>query len=227
MLFLALVIVLLAACDNAAEQPAPPATATPAPTPTMAIAEVEGMRTFVIVPAESKAFYVMQEEFFQDALAKYNIPIGQGETVGSTDEIEGMLQLDLETATLGANQFTVNLPSLETDQRLRDEWIRENGLESNRYPVATFVATEIRNPPADYQEGSEATFQLAGDMTIREITQPVVFDVTAILEGNTIRGVAEAPMTLTSFDIEPPSFIGTLTVKDDFVVRIEFTAQEQ
>lgn len=224
-LLLTLAIVLLAACNNVAEQATP--TVAPTAAPTLAVSAAEGMRTFVVVPGESKAFYIMEEEFFQDALAKYGIPIGQGETIGSTDQIEGVLQLDLDTATVGTSQFTVNLTSLETDQSRRDDWIRENALESNTYPLATFVATEIRNAPADYQEGSEANFQLAGDITIREVTNPVVFDVTATLEGNTIQGVAEADLKLTDFDIEPPSFIGTLTVKDDFVVRVEFTAREE
>lgn len=226
-LLLAFIFVLLAGCENPAEQAALIATATVEAAPTLAISTDEGLRTFVVVPAESKAYYIMQEEFFQDALAKYGIPIGQGDTIGSTDQIEGRLQLDLANATIGTNQFTVNVRSMETDQRLRDDWIRENALESNTYPIATFVASEIRNPPADYQEGSEATFQLAGDMTIRDVTQPVVFDVTATLQGDTIQGVAEAPMKLTDFGIEPPTFIGTLTVKDDFRVRIEFTAREE
>lgn len=216
-------LLLITACAQAEPTPTPTTAALPTP----ALSSAEGMRTFTLVPGESKAFYVMDEEFFAGALRKYNIAIGQSKTVGSTDQVQGVLQLDLENATLGSNQFTVNLPSLETDQRLRDEWIRENALESETYPLATFVATEIRNAPTNYQEGSEARFQLAGEITIREITQPVVFDVSATLDGDTLRGTAEAALKLTDFEIEPPDFAGTLTVLDDFMVRVEFVAREE
>lgn len=219
-------VVLLTACGGSV---AP--TATPAPTPTNAGtgAPVSGLRTFVIVPAESKATYLADEEFFADALAKYGIAAGEADVVGSTQAIEGQIQLnlnDLSTA-LGDNRFTVQMNTLSTDRPLRDGWIRENGPRFNDYPTATFVATAIEDAPATYNDGEEVTFRLVGEMTIREITQPVTFTVTARLAGDTLTGVATTRLLMSDFGIDPPNFVNTLTVKDEFGIEVEFTAREQ
>src|ERR1700741_4295017 len=53
-----------------------------------------GVRTFVIVPAESKASYVADEELFALAFTKFGLPAGWAKVVGSTQAIEGRFQID-------------------------------------------------------------------------------------------------------------------------------------
>lgn len=240
------VVLVLAACGGAAQpattsRPEEDAIATAAPieepTATSApVAETEagdseasGLNTYVIVPGESTASYLVDEEFLQGALAKLGIQAGLVDVVGSTQEIEGQLQLDLDNlaSPLGANRFEVNLASLTTDQSRRDNWIRENGPEFNKHPLAEFRATGIEGAPDSYTEGEQVQFKLVGDLTIREVTQPVTFDVTASLEGDTITGVATASLLLSDFGIDPPNFANTLAVEDEFEVKVEFTAREQ
>lgn len=231
----------VAACGPAAPAPEQPAaTVAPAREPTTAPAgepatapapeqpAAGGLRTFVIVPAESKASYIADEEFFADALSKYGIDAGRQDTIGSTQEIQGQLQLNLDdlAAALGDNSFTVDLSTLESNQGLRDGWLRRSGPQFGTYPQAAFVATAIQGAPASYTDGDEVSFQLIGDMTVREVTQPATFDVTAVLEGDTIRGTAIATMLMSGFGIEPPSFANTLTVKDEFQIQVDFVAQE-
>ncbi|HHY56437.1 MAG TPA: YceI family protein [Chloroflexi bacterium] len=227
---LLLFISLLAACA----QPAPTPTPLPTAAPTVegasaAGAPVAGQRTFVIVPAESKASYLVDEEFFAGALAKLGIAAGLVDVVGSTQEIEGRLTLNLDdlSAPLGENTFTVKMNTFTTDQRDRDKWIRENGPRFNDYPLATFTATSIEGAPAAYNEGEEVSFKLSGDLTIREITRPVTFDVTATLRGDTLTGVATTRLKMSDFGIEPPNFANTLTVADEFGIEVQITAKEQ
>lgn len=219
--------------DEPIATPAPAEEPAPTPTPISetggAGQDLSGQRTYVIVPEESRASYLVDEEFFDGALAKLGIQAGLADVVGSTQEIEGQLQLNLDdlSSPLGTNRFSVNLASLTTDQSRRDGWIRENGPQFNRYPLAEFTATGIEDAPRTYTQGDEVQFKLPGDLTIREVTQPVTFDVTAKLEGDTITGVATAQLLLTDFGIEPPNFANTLKVENEFGVRVEFTAREQ
>ncbi len=71
------------------------------------------------------------------------------------------------------------------------------------------------------------TFQLVGDLTVRDVTVPLTFDVTATLDGDTITGVAIADTLLSDFGINPPNFANTLTVQDAFQIRMELTAVEE
>lgn len=224
----ALTFCFLTACAGPTAPAAAPTTnSAPTAQPQQPVAE--GVRRFVVLPAESSAAYVVTEEFFAGALAKYGIEVGIGEVTGRTNEVAGELQLRLDDPpnALVFGEFTVNLPSLTSDRNQRDGWIRDNALESNRFPVAKFVATSITNAPASYTDGAEVTFQLLGDLTVRDITQPVTFDVTATLTGDTIKGVATTAMKISSFGFDPPDFANTLTVADDFTIRVELTAKEQ
>jgi polyisoprenoid-binding protein YceI len=226
-----IVLLLTAACGSTPEPtPTPMPTPTPTPLPADTSSQaVGGQHTYVILPEESKASYLANEEFFEDALAKYGIEAGLGDVVGSTQEIEGQFQLDLDNlaSPLGDNHFTVNLATLVTGRNERDTWIRENGPEFNRYPLAEFTATAVEGSPESYAEGDEVQFKLLGDLTVREITQPVTFDVTAKLQGDTITGMASTRLLMSDFGIEPPSFFKTLTVENEFGIEVEFTAKEQ
>lgn len=218
----------LVACSEETAATPPPPTSTPLPAPESASNEAE-IRTFVIVPEESTASYLVDEEFLGGALDKLGISAGEVDVVGSTQSIEGQLQLNLAdlSAALGTNRFTVNLTTLKTDQDRRDNWIQEDGPEFSKFSLAEFVATELSETPTSYSEGDEVQFKMTGDLTIREQTQTVTFEVTAQLSGDTITGVAVTGLKMSDFGIEPPNFANTLTVKDDFQIKVDFTAKEQ
>lgn len=185
-------------------------------------------RTFAIVAEESQASYLVDEEFFDDALSKFGIQPGEVDVIGSTNEISGELVLDFGNAELlESGSFVVNLVSLQTDQNQRDRFIRNNFLESNKFPEATFTATAVSNLPATYTEGETISFDLMGELAIRDVVQTVTFNTEAMLQNGTLTGVANLPITLTSFGIEPPSFANTLKVADDFQIEVQFTAVEQ
>lgn len=223
---LAVLVFVLAACGGQSTPTAEPAAEAPSQGSGEA---VSGQRTFVIVPAESKASYLVDEEFFAGALDKLGIAAGLADVVGSTQEIEGQITLNLDNLgeALGENTFTVKMNTLQTNRDDRDKWIRENGPRFNDYPLATFTATSIEGAPASYNDGDEVSFKLAGDLTIRDVTQPATFDVTATLAGDTLTGVATTRTQMSSFGIEPPNFANTLTVADEFGIEVQFTAKAQ
>lgn len=210
----------LAAADVPATEsyPAPaadtsPSTATP--------------RTFTIVAEESSASYIVAETFLENAATQLNIPAGLADTIGTTQVIEGEFVLDLSQENpITSSSFQVDISTLSSGQNMRDNRIKRDWLESATYPLATFVATAVENFPTNYVEGTEANFLLLGDLTIRNITIPATFEVTATLADGTITGTAVAPLTMTDFGFQPPAMLGLFTVADDFRVEITFTAAE-
>ena len=211
-----------AAAADAASQPA---AALPAP--------VTGQRTFAIVPGQSKASYLANEEFFAGALNLLGMRPGKVGVVGSTQAIEGQFQLDPErpTAPLGDNRFTVRLNTLTSNQTKRDEYIREirddGGPSFDAYPVAAFKATAIDGVSNPNAGGRELVLKLSGDLTVREITRPMTFDVKAQLTGDTLTGVGTSRFQLRDFGIGPITFHDILTVADDVGIEVQFTARAQ
>ena len=186
-----------------------------------------GVRTFVIVPAESKASYVADEELFALALTKFGLPAGWSKVVGSTQAVEGRFQIDTgrPAAWLGDNEFTVRVNTFTTGREMRDTWIKENGPRFNDHPLATFRATAIDSGSAPYRAGEEFAFSLRGTLTIREIAQPATFAVKAQLAGDTLRGSATTRLKMSAFGIETITFYDTLTVADEIGLDVQFTAR--
>lgn len=211
--------------SEAAEEPAEEsATAEENAEPDQAAA---GMRHFVVAPEASTASYLVDEEFLGGSLDKLGIAAGAVDVVGSTQEVAGAFEIDVANGAIGANEFTVQINTLTTDQDRRDNWVQTKAPGFAQFPVATFVATSIEGAPADYADGEEVTFQLVGDLTVRDTAVPATFAVTATLDGDTITGVAIADLLLSDFGISPPSFANTLVVQDPFQVQMTLTAVEE
>ena len=246
--FLLLTILLVSGCFNRRSEPAPdestpsasPQEAEPSDSLTVSteaaaafaelnpvtVSEEEQWRAFRIVSAESKAAYIVDEELFAGAASKYGLEIGKTKVIGESQDLDGLFQIDLSHPAIGPNRFAVFLPTLRTDQVLRDGWIRENALESDRFPLAVFVASEVLEGPATYQEGDETTFQLKGDLTLRGITLSTTWEVAARLDGSTISGTMQTRVRMTELGFDPPNFANTLTVNDEFTILIDFVALE-
>jgi polyisoprenoid-binding protein YceI len=195
-------------------------------------ATLTGPHTFVIAPASSKASYRATEEFFPAALSRLGIERGKARAVGSTQAIEGRFQFDPDrpTVLLGENGFTVHLDTLKSDQQKRDDYIRQirdDGPSFDMYPVAAFKATEIDGSSTPDASGRELTLKLAGDLTVREITKRVVFDVKARLAGDTFAGTATTHVLLSDFGIGPIDFPPLLAVADPLDLEVQFTARAQ
>ena len=188
-----------------------------------------GVRTFVIVPAESKASYIADEELFALAFTKFGLPAGWAKVVGTTQAIEGRFQIDMEqpAASLGSNEFTVRMNTFSTGRDMRDNWIREHGPRFNDYPVATFRATAIEGVAGSGRPGEELSFNLRGTLTIREIARPATCAVRARLTGDTLDGEATTRLLMSSFGIETITFHDTLTVADEIGLDVQFRARAE
>lgn len=191
---------------------APSATATAEPTP-------EGSAvTYTIVSAESEASYEVGETFFDNN--RFAVAIGV------TSEISGTVLIDLENpsaSTLG--KIEVDLSKLKSDSNRRDDYIRQNALQSARFPIATFVPTAMSGLPETYTPGETLVFQVTGDLTVKETTQPVTFEVSVTLDGDTLTGSATTTVLMSQFGVGPITLAGILGTEDEVKVTLEFVAR--
>lgn len=231
-----LVLLLSACAPEAPPQPtatqAPPvvneeptANTQPEPTPTtedMSIPETgdETQRiTLTIVPEESKVTYEVGETFINDN-NRFQV------AVGVTNTIEGQVYANPENPPLSQiGTIQINIRDFQSDSNRRDNAIRGQWLESEKYPLATFVPTEINNLPESYTPGEPYTFTVTGDLSIRDTTKAVTFDVTATYDGITLSGSAVTTLLLSDFGAGPISIFGILNTEDEAKITFEFVAR--
>jgi polyisoprenoid-binding protein YceI len=131
------------------------------------------------------------------------------DAVGRTSQVAGRLTVD--GTKVSATTVTANLNALKSDRSQRDNKLRSSGLETDRFPEATFTLTQ----PIEVPGGTGVLETTAvGTLTLHGVTQPVSVGVEATRAGAGITVVGSAPVAMADFGITPPSISGFVTVAD-------------
>ncbi len=150
---------------------------------------------------------------------------------GKTDRIEGSVSADLADLASGvAVEVRVDMASLDTGIGLRNKHMRENHLETEKYPEAIFRAKRVLEAPGSpLVPGSSAEFILAGSMTLHGVTRDIEAPVSVSCgesEGRIHLDISsEFPITLSDYDIKRPKFL-VLKLNETQDVKIELRAWE-
>jgi polyisoprenoid-binding protein YceI len=136
--------------------------------------------------------------------------------VGRSNEIEGLLTIEGTTATVV--DITVQVENITSDDPRRDSQFQGRIMNADEFPTAEFRITEPidfgRIPVGDEQITATAT----GELTLRGVTNPVTFDVTAQTTGGRIGVLGSIPVVFEDYGIENPSF-GVVKTEDNGLVE--------
>ena len=81
-----------------------------------------------------------------------------------------MCSSDLDLST-GSASVTINVASIDTKEAQRDAHLRSaDFFEVEKFPTLTFTSTKVQNVKGE-------TFQLVGNLTIKDVTREVVLTV--------------------------------------------------
>jgi polyisoprenoid-binding protein YceI len=199
-----------AAEPTAAPVEEPTATAQPAAEP--AAAPV----LFEIVQAESEARFTIDEVLRGSPVT----------VVGVTDQVAGQIAIDpANPAATQLGQIVVNARTLATDNEFRNRAIRNQILDTNTYEFVTFQPTELVGLPDAVTVGQSFSFQVVGDLTVKDVTQSVTFDVTVTPVSETrIEGVATTTFPYRDFGVRIPEVPSVDLVADDVTLELAFVA---
>jgi polyisoprenoid-binding protein YceI len=103
--------------------------------------------------------------------------------------------------------------------------IRNEILDTDPYEFITFTPTAVTGMPAAIIPGETVAFQISGDLTIRDVTLPVSFEVTASVdaEGRLV-GYAVTTVLRSDFEITIPSVPSVAEVSDEVLLEFDFVA---
>ena len=169
-----------------------------------------------IVQEESEARFVIDEVL-------NNAP---KTVVGTTDQVAGEIAIDPQNpANTRVGIIRVNARTLITDSEFRNRAIKNEILETDTYEFVTFTPTEITGLPESGAVGETYTFQIAGDLTIRDVTRPVTFDVTVTPTSDTrVEGIAVTTIRYADFEITIPQVRQVASVDENVRLEIDFVA---
>lgn len=143
------------------------------------------------------------------------------EGVGRTETVDG--SFTLSGAEVTASEFNVDLSTLKSDQRRRDNQVRTRLLETDEFPVATFVLDQpiaLGSIPAD---GLLVTATANGTLSLHGVEKPVALDVQARRNGATIEVLATTLLTFADFGIEDPSVSLFVSVGETGTLEVQLT----
>ena len=176
----------------------------------------ETAATFAIVGEESEARYRSQEELAGR---------GANEAVGATSAFIGSILFDADGMPLACSRFDDDLRTLVSDESRGDNFLYTNTLETQTYPLATFVLTEVEGLGEPLAEDEETTFTLIGNLTVHGVTKLVAWEATATLDGDTLEGNAATEFDMPDFNITPPVIGPVVSLDDTVKLEVDLTAE--
>lgn len=134
------------------------------------------------------------------------------EAVGRTNKITGSLVIE-GTAVIEA-EFVVDVASITSEESKRDGQFRDRIMSTDEFPTAVFTLTEPIELGTEPADGVEVATSATGELTLRGVTNPVTFDLTAQLTNGKVGVLGNIPVVFGDYSIANPSF-GGITTEDN------------
>ncbi|MEX2160948.1 MAG: YceI family protein [Anaerolineales bacterium] len=207
---------LLAAGAYAAYVLRPPAT--PSGEITAVPLASNGLVVAEVIQAESQARFIVDEILNSNPKT----------VVGATDQVAAQILIDpANPANVQMGPVTVNARTLETDNGFRNRAIQNEILDTGEFEFITFTPRTFAGLPESGDIGQTFTFQIIGDLTIRNVTREVTFDLTVTVDSDLrLHGLGTATISRTDFDlglIRLPDQVAS--VEDAVIIELEFVAE--
>ncbi len=145
--------------------------------------------------------------------------IGYKEAVGRSPTIEAAI-------TIAGGQLTgvtvsADLRDLKSDDSRRDGALRNQALESSRFPTATFELTEPVAVPEGLAAGEPVRLEANGTLTLHGVTRPVTIPIEAELANGVLVVVGAIPILFADYDIAQPRSPILVSIEDNGVMELQ------
>ena len=151
------------------------------------------------------------------------------DAVGRTGAITGQVTIDDAGGTYRCRNanFTVDVSQLKSDQDKRDNRIRSIGLETDKFPQATFAAAGPITIPADAVDGKIVTVPVEGDLSLHGQTRKVTIPLQVQRDGAQIRLVGNYQFGWADFAMEAPSLPPFVSVTGNPTLEFDLHLSKQ
>ena len=204
------------AVADATTTDAPAATDAQAATASSGSATTTTAATLQIDQAQSEAHFIIDEVLNNEPKT----------VIGSTNQVAGEIAIDpQDPAKTRVGIIQVDARALTTDNDFRNRAIKNQILQTDQYEFVAFTPTEIVGLPQNGVVGKPYTFQIVGDLTIRDVTKQATFDVTVTAPTETrVEGTATTTIAYADYGITIPQVRQVANVSNQVRLELDFVA---
>ncbi len=169
---------------------------------------------YVVAPEGNEVRYRVRER-----LARLEFP---NDAVGKTAKVTGGITFTESWQIAPGSKFVIDLASLESDQKRRDNYLRTRTLETETHPTAELVPTAVHGLPNPLPAAGEFSFTMEGTFTVKGVTRPLTWEVKARNDSGVITGSATTATTFADLQLTKPSLAFLLDVSDTIGLEYDF-----
>jgi len=169
----------------------------------------------IVAPEGNQARYRVREQ-----LVNLDFP---NDAVGATSAITGTLVLDADGNVVpGESQFLIDVTVLKSDKERRDGYLQRRTLETAEYPTVTLAPTALRGLPWPLPASGTFAFEMDADLTIKEVTRTVRWQVEVEAVGGSFTGKASTSFPFEAFELAQPRVSVVLSVENEITLEYDF-----
>lgn len=182
-----------------------------------------------LVPTSGGTLFTISQSASTASFTIHEVLLGKPKTVvGKTQQVAGQILVDAHQPSRSKlSTLRIDMGTLVTDDDHRTHTLHtrilETGTAANEY--ATFVPTSYSGMPTNFTIGKPVTFQLHGNLTVHQVTQPETFTVTLKqVNATQLTGSATTTVNYADFKLAIPNLPFVSNVGKTVVLTLDFTA---
>ena len=145
--------------------------------------------------------------------------IGTATAVGRTSDLNA--ELDFDGARITRVVITADLRTLRSDQSRRDQALRSRGLETDRFPTATFTLSEPIAIGEAALSGGLIEQSVRGTLELHGVANEVEIALTGQLVDGLAVIVGSSEIALADYEIVPPTNFRVISIEDSGTMEFQ------
>lgn len=151
--------------------------------------------------------------------------IGANTAVGRTSGVTG--QVTIAGASVTAATITADMTKLKSDNNLRDGQLRNQAIEYQKFPTATFTLSAPVTLPDNLANGQQARVTLNGKLTLHGVTKDVAVPAEAQLTNGHLVVVGSIDVKFSDYSISKPNGASVLSIEDHGTMELQLFLKKQ
>lgn len=194
------------------------AGASPSPSIVPATTAAPTLR-FVVDPAGSLVTVRVREQLV-------GLPAAS-DAVLTTSAISGQIGLTRDGRLTTESALLVDLTTLASDEPRRDTYVKQETLDTRRFPTAELGVVGSVGLPQPLPQSGEWRFSLVSTMTLHDVTREITWEVTGQRVGREIRATARTTLRFADFALRRPVVAAVLSVQDEIRMEVLLRAVQR